>query len=837
MSAAPEGLDAPCPLPPDAGAVADLLDWLPDAVVVIGPGGRLVWANRRAELLFGRSLADSAGLSATELVHPDDLELALRSMTTVRDKEVGAAIELRLRTASGWRLFELIGTAVSWCGDEVVVLSVRDLTERRRFELAGDDDTRFRSLVQNAAVVTMLVSGDGVVAAVSGALTRLLGHDPELVEGRPLSEIVVEEDRASLAGALARARGGATAATPVTVDVRLCRHDRSASVPFELALVDLLDDPTVAGIVVTAHEVTARVAAEEGLRTTLSMLSATLESTADGILVVDHEGRIASHNSRFAEMWRLPPGVLTTGDDATAIAFVLGQLVRPEAFLAKVEELYAHPEAESSDTLEFLDGRVFERYSQPQRVEGRVVGRVWSFSDVTERRRLETELKRLALRDPLTDLANRPLFAESLEQALARVRRGHRPLAVLFVDLDRFKQVNDSLGHGAGDRLLVEAAARIRAAVRETDQVARFGGDEFAVLCEDLDFETDAADVAARVLDAFEEPFACDDRQFYVGASIGIAVSVSGGETSEALLRDADAAMYRAKEGGRGRFEAFDETMRHLVATRLELESALRKGLLHGELRVHYQPIVDGDTLEVRGFEALVRWQRPGVGLVEPGAFIAIAEETGMVFVLGEWVLREACRTAASWAARWPGRVLGVAVNVSSRQLLQGDIVDVVADALASTGLDPARLTLELTETTLIDDAVGAQRVLHALRQLGVKIALDDFGTGYSSLTYLRTFPIDVIKVDASFVRTIDTERQGRAIVAAVTQLARDLGIEVVAEGVERPSQLDAVLRVGCAAVQGYLFSPPRPPEDVEELVEGPEPAERRAWALGTGTA
>ena len=820
MSGGPDGHCASPSVTPDQRALTPLLDQLPDAVVVLDAGFQVAWANRRAELLFGRSLGDVVGLPATGLVHPDDLELALRSMGTVTEKEVGSAIELRLRTASGWRLFELIGTSMQWLGAPGVVLCIRDLTERRRYELAGNDDTRFRSLVQNSAVVTMLVSPAGVVRAASAALTRLLGHDPELVEGHPLAEIVVEEDHPALETALAKARRGATAASPVTADVRFRRLAGEESIPFELTVVDLSDDAAVAGFVITCHEVTARKTAEAELRATLSMLSATLESTADGILVVDAEGRIANYNKRFAEMWRIPEHVLEARDDEQAIKSVLSQLVRPEAFVAKVEELYAHPDAESTDTLEFLDGRVFERYSQPQRVDGKVVGRVWSFSDVTERRRLETELKRLALRDPLTDLANRPLFAESLDQALARVRRGHRPLAVLFIDLDRFKQVNDSLGHGAGDRLLVEAASRIRTAVREMDQVARFGGDEFAVLCEDLDFETDAADVAARVLEAFDEPFACDDRQFYVGASIGIAVSASGSETAESMLQDADAAMYRAKDGGRGRIEAFDQTMRHLVATRLELESALRQALVQGELRVHYQPIVDRHSLSVRGFEALVRWQRPGVGLVEPGAFIAIAEETGMVFLLGEWVLREACRTAAAWAQRWPERTLDVAVNVSSRQLLQGEIVDVVLDALASTGLEPNRLTLELTETTLIDDALTAQRVLLALRQLGVKIALDDFGTGYSSLTYLRTFPIDMIKIDQSFVRTIDTEHQGRAIVAAVTQLAHDLGLEVVAEGIERPSQLDTVLQLGCAAMQGFLFSPPRPAEELDGLVE-----------------
>ena len=819
------------PVVPAAEVAHDLIEALPDAVVVLDAQFRMAWANRRALQALGRTVAEVTGVSALEVLHPDDVELALRSMGTVRSKDVGSAIEVRVRTAEGWRLVELVGAPIEWRDEPAVLLSLRDLTERRRFELAANDDARFRSIVQSAAVVTMLLSPVGIVESVSGALTRQLGHDPEAVEDRPVTELVVEDDRPALAAAIARASRGATATNPVTVTARLRRHGSDAAVPFELTIVSLADDPVLSGFVLTCHDISARVAAEAELHTALSVLSATLDSTADGILVVDVEGHISSYNRRFTAMWRIPQSVLDAGDDAAAIGFVLEQLSKPEAFLAKVEELYANPEAESRDELEFIDGRVFERYSQPQRIDGRIAGRVWSFRDITEQRRLETELMQLALRDPLTGLANRPLFVECVDQGLARIRRGAGPLAVIFLDVDRFKQINDSLGHSAGDLLLEEISLRLRLAVREADQVARFGGDEFAILCQDLDSETDAADIASRVLKAFEEPFLLGTRDVYVNASLGIAHSSSGAVTAEALLQDADAAMYRAKEGGRGRYEVFDQNMRLWVAGRLEFESALRRGIEHDELRVYFQPVVDRRSRQVRGFEALVRWERPGVGLVEPGEFIPLAEETGLVFTIGAWVIRESCRAAAEWARTWPQRRLDVAVNVSSRQLLKGDIVDVVDEALAMSGLEPDRLVLELTETTLIDDAVAAQGLLRELGRRGVRIALDDFGTGYSSLTYLRAFPIDVIKIDESFVRTIDTEHQGLAIVEAVVRLAGNLGIEVVAEGIETPAQLDAVVQLGCDALQGFLFSPPRPGDEVPALVEGPAMA--RAWARG----
>jgi PAS domain S-box-containing protein len=411
---------------PAHGDLVELLAELPDAVIVLDPQGRVKWGNRAAERLFTRSLEDSIGISGLELVHPDDLELVLRSLASVQGKEIGTLIEVRVKTGTGWRLVEVIGTPLAWRGEAVVLFSLRDLTERRRFEVARNEEARLRSVLHNSAAVIILVSATGLVQSVSGALGRLLGHDPELIEHRPLAELVRDTDRPVLADALARASRGATVADPVTVVVQLRRHASNLTVPFELTVVNLLDDPTVGGFLVSAHDITARASAELELRQALSLLTATLNSTADGILVVGTDGRIMSFNRRFVEMWRVPDSVLEGRDDAAVMASVMSQLAEADAFEAKVRELYASAEAESYDTIEFKDGRVFERYSRPQRLDGAVVGRAWSFHDVTERHRSEEELR------------------ES-EQRFRRVFK-EGPLPIALVDLDlRITDVNNSL--------------------------------------------------------------------------------------------------------------------------------------------------------------------------------------------------------------------------------------------------------------------------------------------------------------------------------------------------------------------------------------------------------
>ena len=433
---------------------------------------------------------------------------------------------------------------------------------------------------------------------------------------------------------------------------------------------------------------------------------------------------------------------------------------------------------------------------------------VHQIEDVTARRRAEHELARAALRDPLTGLANRTLFSERLDHALARLRRVPAPLGVLFVDLDGFQAINDRFGHRSGDRVLVEVASRLEAAFRPTDTVARLDGDTFCVMCDSLEGELDITGIADRVRDALAAPIRCDGVELRVSASVGIAMADGPAADPEQLLRDADAAMDQAKLAGPGSSRLYDAEMQARAEERRALDADLAGALGRGEFVLHYQPQVSLATGDVTGFEALVRWERPGHGLVAPDAFIPAAEETGLIVALGTWILEEACRQAAVWEGE-------MAVNLSALQLDDPALPALVARVLAETGLDPARLNLEITETVLMGDTQANIEILRALKAVGVSLSVDDFGTGYSSLNYLKRFPVDVLKVDRSFVQGLPEDREDAAIVAAVIALAHALGLTVVAEGVETAEQREALRAGGCELAQGYLFSRPVPAEMV----------------------
>jgi diguanylate cyclase (GGDEF)-like protein len=433
---------------------------------------------------------------------------------------------------------------------------------------------------------------------------------------------------------------------------------------------------------------------------------------------------------------------------------------------------------------------------------------------VSERKEAELELSHAALHDALTGLPNRALFLDRLALALRRNERRSGSVAVLFCDLDRFKVVNDSLGHDAGDRLLVDVAGRIAAALRPADTVARFGGDEFTMLCEDIAGEIEAATIAQRIVDVFREPFQLDDGEVFLATSLGIAIARGTDDRAEDLIRDADAAMYRAKERGKGRYEIFDEAMRADAVARLETESALRRALERGELRLHYQPEVELASGAITGFEALLRWEHPTRGLLRPAAFIPLAEETGLIVGIGEWILQQACSEAARWA-----EPLTLSVNLAPRQLAQPDLVATVRRALAETGIDAARLCLEITESAVMESGAATTAQLRALKSLGVRLAIDDFGTGFSSLAHLRRFPVDVIKIDGTFVAGLGSEPQDASIAAAVISLAHALGLTTVAEAVETDEQLGVLRQLGCDLGQGHLFARPQPPEDAVRLV------------------
>ena len=432
----------------------------------------------------------------------------------------------------------------------------------------------------------------------------------------------------------------------------------------------------------------------------------------------------------------------------------------------------------------------------------------WSgiLSDITDRKVLEEQLKHQAFHDPLTGLANRALFVDRVEHALARGERDGMRVAVLFVDLDDFKTINDSLGHNGGDEVLVAVAGRLRECFRPGDTFARFGGDEFAILVEDTSL-SNATSVAYRIVDALGEPFSIGGREVMIHASVGIEFAEAQGTRTDELLRNADVAMYVAKGKGKARYQLFEPSMHTAALRRLEIKADLRRAVEKDEFVLHYQPIVSLNGGALLGMEALVRWNHPERGLLPPLDFISVAEQSGLITPLGRWVLREACRQATKWPLSNPS--ISLSVNVSTTQFQQPGLVEDVANALWDSGLDPSILTLEITESVLVHDTDAVIEKLHRLKDFGVKVAIDDFGTGYSSLGYLKRFPIDILKIDKSFIDGVGNGAEEAAIAQAIIKLGESLGLEVVAEGIELPEQIDALQLLRCERGQGFFFSAP----------------------------
>jgi diguanylate cyclase (GGDEF)-like protein len=652
----------------------------------------------------------------------------------------------------------------------------------------------------------------------SDEMFRLLDYDP-LVQVPSIEAYIAQvhaDDRERVA---ASAQELATLGVPYAIDARIVGRSGEVRWLQTRGKVTEWADGRPAQVSGTAQDVTEAKQAETDLRETLSLLSATLDSTADGILVVDGSGHVTSLNRRFVEMWRLPDAVVESRDDEQALAYVCQQLRDPEGFRAKIEELYGQPEAESSDVIDFLDGRVFERFSTPQRVDGVTVGRVWSFHDVTEQKRLEHELAHQAFHDSLTDLANQALFRDRVEHGLARVRGRSGELAVLFVDLDNFKTVNDSLGHTAGDELIMRVAERLQGCLRPTDTAARLGGDEFALLIEDYEAHHHVMGLAERLIESLQEPFGIAARDVVIGASIGIAFNSPGMDTDQ-LLRNADLAMYSAKRRGKGRFETYEPGLHSAAVQRLEIEGDLRRALERSELTVHYQPIVALAPGEIVGVEALVRWNHPERGPIPPTDFIPGAEENGLIGELGRQVLDAACHQVRRWQLAYPAHAaMSVNVNLSPRQLRDSELVGQIASVLDHSGLAPHDLVLEITEGAMMHDVEAAIRRLHEVKELGVRLAVDDFGTGYSSLSYLQRFPVDILKIDRAFVSVLETEDGESSLANAIISLARAMRLTVVAEGVETEVQAESVRALGCDRVQGYYFARPLTAGAVEHLL------------------
>ena len=793
------------------------------------------------------------------VVHPEDRHLMARVAA-------GEPAVIRWRHKEGGIVWTQYRSVVIRDDDGKAVAVegiVHDITARRTAEIAREEsERRFRALIENASDIITVLEPDGTVRFSSLAASRVLGYGRRFNIGGDVFGLVHPDD-------VERVRTQFIAGLEVPgpgepIEFRMAHADGSWRF-VEAIGNNLLDDPVVRGVVVNTRDVTERKRAEQQLADQARILEM-VASGADLHVILDALVRVTEErlpNSRCS--------VLLLDDDGVTLRVAAAPSL-PESYVAAIDGAGSGPVAGSCGTAVHrrepvavtdiatddlwrdyralaLSHGLRSCWSVPVlgSGEGPVLGTFAIYHDgprsprpedwdalraavhlakiTIERSRAQARLAYQAAHDPLTGLTNRTLFLDRATVALDRLRRDPGAVAVLLLDLDRFKLVNDSMGHSIGDLLLVAVADRLRQVVRPGDTVARLGGDEFTMLCEALNGEIDAVAIADRISQALEVPFVVEGYDFYMTASIGIAVATNGEHTAEALVRDADVAMYRAKSSGKNRWELYDDDLRRRAAGRLVVERSLRQAIERGQFELLYQPLIALSTGAPSGSEALLRWRDPSRGVVGPDDFIGLCEETGLIAPIGRWVIAEACARARTWIDDPVMRsALPLAVNLSAGQILRDDIVRLVSQTLRETRCPPGVLRLEITETVLMEDVQRANAILRRLKDLGVGLWMDDFGTGYSSLAYLRSFPFDGVKVDRSFIAGLGRVREDSRVVAGIVRLAHTIGLPVVAEGVEGAEQLSSLRALGCDVGQGHYFAPAVSEDDLRAILAGWEP-------------
>lgn len=824
-----------------------------DAIFVVRPPHGIIFASPKAEQLLGLPMDEIIGSRLLEKVHPEDLAALPERLQGGDNNLLSGFVDypVRIQHSDGtYRSCEATGVNFEGdLGEDSSMITIREVTNRKLLEqMVQAESRRFTKIVQNLSDGVTILDTRGSIRYQSEQAKQIFGGDSSGTFIESIAGAIHEDDRSRVLERIKSSlfsRGVRGDSEDGPFDFRVLGTDDNWRY-CETKLTDLRHEPAVAGVVLTTRDITERrrsetlvrgqaeflrlVASSAPIGTVLAALCDLAEETLVGakaavMRVKDARLSFAGGPRMPAEfvnaMQSVPLGV---GGGLCGMAVEAGEPVHSfdvvsDGRLAECRDLllrngfksvWSTPVSGSDDDGIIASIAVF--WHEPHEVTPDEVAFMETLialcSIAVDRKEYETRLTHQAHHDSLTGLPNRSLFTELLSIATGRASRGNTVNAVMFIDLNRFKEVNDSLGHDAGDELLINVASRLRECSRASDTVARFGGDEFVVLCEDLDPESASglvADLAERLLASIDQPMVIKGQLLRVSASVGISVS-RGSSTASGMLRDADAAMYKAKKNGKARFEVFGDELRSSSLRRLEMESGLRNAPLNGELVLEYQPVINLVTGSVEGVEALVRWLHPTQGMLQPASFIEIAEETGAISEVGNFVLSEACMQLGRWIM--DGDVstnFTVSVNVSARQFEGSDLIDIVRQSLALSGLIPSQLVLEITEGTLMEPA--SIEALRALHDLGVQVAIDDFGTGYSSLYYLKRFPVDIVKIDRSFVDGLGSDPDDEAIVSAVLGLGHALGLLVVAEGVESELQMQALKALGCDRAQGFLIS------------------------------
>jgi diguanylate cyclase (GGDEF)-like protein/PAS domain S-box-containing protein len=803
-----------------------VLDAAFDAIVTITPDGIVRWFNSGAERIFGYRAEEVIGQPVTLLMPERYRDLCVaglhRYLRTGEAHVVGGTTELvGLRKDGSEFPIEMSLGETYEDGERLFTGVIRDVTERKRTEDAlREMRDRFRSIFDHAPIGVAMVSLEGRYMQVNSSLCEILGYTKEELQALTWQEITHPDD---LAASSAYARRIVEGEFPkYHLDKRfLHANGYTVWASLSVSLVRNAEGEPLY-FVSQIQDVTERKGVEEALERLSQQHEMVLKSAGEGIFGLDLHGNVAFVNPAASDMtgW-------TTQDLLGRPMHNLLHHTKPNGAPYPSEECpiqaaFTTGSTHSRDDEVFWrkDGTSFqvEYTSNPIFEDGEIVGAVVTFRDITERKALEEQLQHQAFHDLLTGLPNRALFMDRLERAITRANRRGSKVVVLFMDLDNFKVVNDSLGHKAGDQLLIAVAERLKTCLRSDDSAARLGGDEFTILIEDIASVGEVVEIAERIAEVLRRPFALEEQEVFVTVSTGIALNSTAQEQPADLLRHADLAMYRAKHRGKARYEVFEPSMDAKAVERLILETGLRRALVRQQFRVYYQPIVALDDNKVAGVEALVRWEHPQRGLLLPEEFLSVAEETGLIVRIGQWVLREAGKQARIWQERYPSTPpLTVSVNLSTREFIHPKLV---AEILDESEIDPASLQLEITEGAMTTNGTSkVDRTLRNLKRMGVQLAIDDFGLGYSSLSYLKRFPVDFLKIDRSFIAGLGREPKGVSkdteIVKAMIELTHALDLKVIAEGVETSEQLARLRNMKCDFAQGNYFSEPLPSEEL----------------------